>query len=378
MPLAASILLATGFDAQAQSGDAVEAAPSDFWSKFRDEQDNAFDVSNWLLSRGGFLLVPTLVTEPALGYGVAAGCLFVQKHAQPATGLAVPPDLYVLGGMWTADGSWALAAGFSGNFAADRLRAQSAVLYGDLDLEFFGAGDRLDQSIQYDISGLFLLEDARIRLWSTRAFAGTRYLFTDTEADFNSPPTSSGITPEEFASRNAGLSAVVSWDSRDNIFTPNRGIEAEALATRFDEAFGGDFEYWKYDLTGYGWMPLGSRLVLGARADGSFIEGGAPFYGLPYVLLRGVPAAKYQGKIVTTGEIEARVRVHRRWSVIGFAGLGGAAQSFEALDEAKGVPAGGAGFRYFLARQLDLHAGLDFAWSKEDFAFYIQVGDAWR
>lgn len=38
----------------------------------------------------------------------------------------------------------------------------------------------------------------------------------------------------------------------------------------------------------------------------------------------------------------------------------------------------GFGFRYLMARALGLYTGLDFAWGPEDFAFYIQVGNAWR
>ena len=39
---------------------------------FRDSTDNAIDVSDWLLNKKGFLVVPSLITEPAVGYGAAA------------------------------------------------------------------------------------------------------------------------------------------------------------------------------------------------------------------------------------------------------------------------------------------------------------------
>ena len=37
----------------------------------------------------------------------------------------------------------------------------------------------------------------------------------------------------------------------------------------------------------------------------------------------------------------------------------------------------GAGFRYFVARQYGLRAGIDVARGPEDWAFYIQIGQAW-
>ena len=33
--------------------------------------DHAFDISNWLGSKKGFLVVPSIITEPAVGYGLA-------------------------------------------------------------------------------------------------------------------------------------------------------------------------------------------------------------------------------------------------------------------------------------------------------------------
>ncbi len=35
---------------------------------FRDSTDGRFDLSEWLLRRKKFLLVPIIVTEPAVGY----------------------------------------------------------------------------------------------------------------------------------------------------------------------------------------------------------------------------------------------------------------------------------------------------------------------
>jgi hypothetical protein len=43
-------------------------------SKFTDPEDGAFDLSNLLLTHRGVLPVPTLITEPAVGYGLGSVC----------------------------------------------------------------------------------------------------------------------------------------------------------------------------------------------------------------------------------------------------------------------------------------------------------------
>src|ERR1700694_1798342 len=50
--------------------------------KFADPEDGKFDMSDMLLSHRGVLPVPTIVTEPAVGYGLGLGLLYfsVPKH----------------------------------------------------------------------------------------------------------------------------------------------------------------------------------------------------------------------------------------------------------------------------------------------------------
>ena len=53
---------------------------------FRDSTDHAIDMSDWLLNKKGFLFVPTIITEPAVGYGGAAAAsprLCPQRTPQP-------------------------------------------------------------------------------------------------------------------------------------------------------------------------------------------------------------------------------------------------------------------------------------------------------
>jgi len=38
-------------------------------SSFRDSIDNKIDISDWLITKKGVLLMPTIITEPAVGYG---------------------------------------------------------------------------------------------------------------------------------------------------------------------------------------------------------------------------------------------------------------------------------------------------------------------
>ena len=61
-----------------------------FFSGFKDSEDGAFDMSDYLLTKKGFLIEPTIITEPAIGYGAGAGARLVPfvvwraKRTRPA------------------------------------------------------------------------------------------------------------------------------------------------------------------------------------------------------------------------------------------------------------------------------------------------------
>ena len=48
---------------------------------FKDSLDNKLDVSDWVVTYDGFIPVPMLITEPALGYfGGALGLVFIDLN----------------------------------------------------------------------------------------------------------------------------------------------------------------------------------------------------------------------------------------------------------------------------------------------------------
>ena len=85
---------------------------------------------------------------------------------------------------------------------------------------------------------------------------------------------------------------------------------------------------------------------------------------------------RYQGEQAAEAEAELRWQLHSRFSLVAFAGAG-SARSEVALRERETVTAGGAGFRYLLARKHGLHVGIDVARGPDKPIFYMVFGSAW-
>jgi hypothetical protein len=360
---------------------ALPAAAQSWTDRFVDPSDGKFDLSEHLLQYRGALPVPIIVTEPALGYGGGAALLYFRESIADASARAsadgqrmTPPDIAGLAGFKTANGSQGVGAGMFGTLQGDRYRYLFGVANAELNLDFYGLAQR---PRQFAIDAPAAMAQGLARLGSSDWFAGPRYLYVGSTVQFvgERPPE---IDPRDLEANIGRLSAVVDYDSRDNIFTPSSGTYAEFEAAVVRPGLGASSSFNSASARAFTYLPLARAAVLGLRGQGDYASDGVPFYAEPFIMLRGVPALRYQGRKVLVGETELRYNLDARWAMVGFGGVGKAYGKRVDFSSAETVIAGGVGFRYLIARKLGMYAGLDVARGPEETTVYIQVGSAWR
>jgi hypothetical protein len=353
------------------------AASAGVFDNFVDPKDGKFDLSDSLLSRHGFLPVPIIITEPAVGFGFGLSLAFFHSATDaPAGGedaRTAPPSISAIAGAYTESGTWFAGGGHFGSWKDDSLRYTGGLGYADASLDFYVR----DRPIGYELRGVFLLQEVKFRIGESDFFLGAEYIYFGSNSslrfDFDVP----GIEPRDIESDNAGLAAVGYYDHRDNILSPTRGQELKLTAMRHDNIFGGDFEYWELELRAEFYNPVSDHWFVNVKADVETTDGDVPFYGLPFIHLRGIPALRFQGDTAASLETEVRWQLDPRWSLLGFVGVGATDSDIKLIGSDGAVWAGGAGFRYLLARKLGLRGGIDIARGAGDWAFYIQTGHAW-
>ncbi|GAB7128075.1 BamA/TamA family outer membrane protein [Silvimonas sp. JCM 19000] len=347
---------------------------------FHDPQDGAFDVSDYLLNHKGFLPVPTVITEPAIGYGGGLGLLFFDESMAEAgakakeTGIMEPPNITGVGAAGTENGTWGAGLMHFHTWDGDRIRYLGAIGKTNLNTEYYGL---LNNARSYQLNGTFLMQQVLFRLGSTPWFIGPRYTYFSAEARFTGPIAQELPNPEHDMTIGKG-GVVVDYDTRDNMFFPNKGTYGELEAQYARGGLGSDRDFDSYNLRVFTWLPLSKDFVLGLRGATKFTSGDVPFYAQPYIDQRGVQRGRYQDKNAVMAEAELRWNVDPRWSVLGFTGAGRAYGKWHSFSDAETPVAYGAGFRYLIARKLGLAVGIDAAHSKEQNAWYIEVGSAWR
>ena len=349
-------------------------------ARFFDPEDGQLDLSYFLENPRGFLPVPVLVTEPAVGYGGGGVGLFLRPRREAGDEGWARPDISALGGIATQNGTWGAFGGDASRWLDGRLRTLVGGGTGTVNLDFYGLGaesSSKDEAVRYSLQFTGVVAQANWQLAPKSPWAvGVRYVFADVEPKLRDDPAFPGLADRVRVTISAPT-AILEYDTRDNVFTPTRGVYAESAYLASREALGASVDFERFDQVLIGWRPLLHDVTLGARGNYSWSSDSTPFFLRPFIMLRGVPAVRYQGDQAASVEFEARWQFHGRWSLVAFGGAGKTWTRRENLSFTQDVGSGGAGFRYELASKFGLHAGIDVAASPGTTAVYFVVGNAW-
>lgn len=344
-------------------------------SIFRDSTDNAFDMSDWLVDKKGVLLVPSIITEPAVGYGALLAAIYFHSSYSEKNG---PPSMTGAVGGGTQNGTWVTGLFHVGYWKQDHLRYTGALMRTNANLEYYGPGLIFgDDPINLNLNAWFLLQQLKGRIGESKFFIGGKYILLDTDNTFKLPVDLPDYSGQEFHSTLSEASVLLNYDSRNNVFTPTKGFFLQITGTYSDTWFGGDALYGRLGFDGIGYFPVSQRVTIGMRYLNNYTLGDVPFYARPSISLRGVPLMKYQDRNTIEFETEVDVDLTKRWSVLGFAGMGNAYSSISEFENGKSVRTLGTGFRYLMIQKFGAKFGMDFAVSQDDFAFYFVFGSSW-
>lgn len=384
--LSATALMAQEVDGTPEPEQAVDEPDAStekksFLAQLKDPEDGKFDISEYLLDNlVGFLPIPLIITEPAVENGLGiAGAFFHKPKAdqmQPSAENMILPNISAVAAAYTGNDSWFVGGGHLRNWSKDRFRYEIMGGYADINLDWYGGelGQAGENGLRFNAKGAMVDQVFLMRIGKSRWYMGPALQIMNSEVSFDLglpvdlPPVESSIV---------GASLVTIYENLDYKISPRRGLQLELKATVNSETIGSDYDYeqvwWKVRQ----FFEIGNKYFLAWRLDGSSTSGDVPFYMEPFVELEGIPAMRYQGGTAATAELRGGVDITPRWSVLGFAGAGRAADSFSDLSSAKSRSAYGVGFRYLMARRLGMRIGLDVAKGPEETYVYLIVGSAW-
>ena len=379
-----ALLIAGLASAQDTAVEEKKARPS-----LKDPLDGQFDMSQAIIEAGVFVPVPILITEPALGgFGGGLVPVFIEKKPlREINGEPVldRPDITAAMGAYTANGTWFVGGARVANIAKYGLHYTVGGGYGDINLDFYEtlpSGKDVAIAFNGKVGGALL--NVKKELFDPRFMVGLHYgLSRVTMKLAEGTDLPSFATDASLEGTVSSLGPIVEFDGRDGIFSTDRGVKIHTHYYASAHWLGSDYEYGKANAYVYGFVPVlrdastGQGWVSAVRADWQQATGDPPFYLLPFVDMRGIPLARYQGRTTVILETEQRIDVTRRWSAMAIGGLAKAFDSYDEFGDEDLLYTVGTGFRYLLARQFKLRTGVDVARGPEQWAYYIVFGTAW-
>lgn len=337
---------------------------------------------------GKFLAVPIVITEPAIGEGLGVGLVYfhAQKPAIPPkvlTGKEVqrtgrrskpPPTASGVFAAYTNNDTAGVGFGHSRSWADDRYRFVGAIAELKVNSTVFAA----DIPFNFTIEGNLAFASIKRRFGDTNLFIGAS--ISSLNADVNFKIGGGEIPPVEFFDfdfQTTGLALSGIYDARDDTMMPSSGQLVDLTGWWYDDAIGSDFDYTSLRLKVHSFHQLHKKFVLGFRFDATTVGGSPPFFAVPFVSIRGIPALRFQGDTAGVIEIEGRYSFASRWAAIAFAGQGYTDKSEPLFDTDNQIRAWGVGLRYKALEAQNVWVGLDLARGPEEDAWYIQVGHPW-
>ena len=123
-------------------------------ARFFDPHDGQLDLSYFLENPRGFLPIPIIVTEPAVGYGGGGEGMFLRLRREAGDEGWARPDISAVGAFATENGSGELSGVITSRWLDGRLRTLLGAGTGQVNLDFYGLGlglSSLDQAALHSL-----------------------------------------------------------------------------------------------------------------------------------------------------------------------------------------------------------------------------------
>jgi len=329
--------------------------------------------------KGNFVPIPYFITDENLGYGGVLGLGYLRDNKK-STRSNTPQTITGIAGGGTSKGTWFVSAFHSQSLNNDKMRYSGMIGYADVFLDFYLLGDIdfIKFPLQTNLEFWGTQHQILFRLGNSKFFLGPQYRYMNLKGSIklesDHPHFEDLVFYKNFEEIVSAISLLGIYDSRDDVLSPVTGYYTGFFLRSNASWLGATNDYIWSEIYGYAYYKVGKKLYTILKFDIQYASEDTPFYAKPYIGLRGVPAMRYQGNLVSTFENQWRVDLFKSISIVAFAGIGKAYDSFNEFDNSSLIHNYGTGIRYTLKKVNNLRVGVDVAWSNEDFAWGISLG----
>jgi outer membrane protein assembly factor BamA len=331
--------------------------------------------------KGRFAVFPLLVKSPEYKWGGGAGgIVYVKLRNDSITRTSHIKAV----SFYTLRQQFVFASEGNIYFPKDRYILRTTLSFTHFPDKFWGLGNDTENDAvenyaitQYNFSPQFLK-----KIYSY-IYAGVYYEFQNV---FQFSYTPNGLfDTEDVVGKNggiiSGLGYIISWDSRNNAFSPSKGFYLQFVSGQYDKRIGSDFNFALHNLDVRKYFPLKKDRVLALQFNLISTHGSVPIRNLTNIgsnsYMRGYYEGRFADKNLIAIQSELRTPLVGKFGAVVFTGVGRVGSSFSQLFQMTNLkPCIGLGFRYAINQKEKLNLRLDAGFGKKSHGSYINMGEA--
>lgn len=342
----------------------------------KSKRDSTLKKASWMAFPFAFYLPETRWA------GGAAG--IVNFHVNKKDTVS-PPSQIQMGFAYTQNKQFLFYLPYQLYFNERKWTAKGEIGYYKYSYNFYGIGN----DIEDDDKELYYVNFPRInmnfyRKVSSNYFVGLRSWYENYLIDQNKfeegKNLETGLVPGSQGGVVFGLGLVSIFDTRDNIYFPQKGIYFEMFAHNFSNALGSDYQFDKYRLDFRYFTAPHENHTIAFQLYLDHITGDVPFNQMSMMgggkRMRGYFEGKFRNKNKLETQLEYRPKIYGRLGGALFLSYGMVAPEIEKYSLSLGHLGYGAGLRYTLDPVKKVNIRLDAAFGPDTHAFYFTFSEA--
>ena len=328
-----------------------------------------------------FLNFPFLVRSPETSWGVGGASAFFFKAKKNETKLRTS-DINLIA-LYTLQKQTVIVLGSTVFFAGEDevFRFQSS--FSNYPDKTWGLGNNTPENAKedYALKQFFFNPQILFKLRGNIFFGASFELQKISDFTY----INGGVFDEQdITGKSGGLSSgvglLVTWDTRNNAYSPSHGVFAEINATTFTELIGSDFNFVSYLIDIRKFMPAGLSRVLAFQSITKINVGSTPYRNLSMLggtdMMRGYFKGRYTDQNMFTIQAELRQYLFWRFGIAGFASAGQVSKYVDNFGLSEFHYAYGAGLRFVVKEREKLNLRIDFGFGKNSNGIYVILKDA--
>jgi hypothetical protein len=183
-----------------------------------------------------------------------------------------------------------------------------------------------------------------------------------------------------YGGNTSGIGPILSWDTRNNAYSPTNGFFAEMQYIWFDKTIGSGFNFTLFNIDLRKFISLTDKSVLALQGIAGLTNGSTPFRKLEELggsdMMRGYYGGRFTDKCLMAYQAEFRQFLFWRFGMVAFASTGEVSPD-PGHFELNGMHfAYGGGIRFMISKEEKLNIRIDYGLAAHSNAFNVQFREA--